>query len=231
MTARRATPISVARVVTSLLVVGLLLAVLVLAGGPVAGVVPMPAGAGGEAGGEAERTVGRCLDDGQVWLHVQAASGQVLRSECVGRPASGREALAAAEVPVAVNREGYICALAGEPERCPARFAGRYWQYSHASSPGGPWRFSQLGADAYRPQPGTVEGWCYNTTEEDRCELPVLAAAHPAAPRVDLDTDRPGTNLWLVAGMVAFLVATGVFVTAQRRRRTRAAHATFDDRM
>lgn len=172
------------------------------------------------AGTPSPARLGECLATDRVWLHVQTETDVVLRSECVGRPSTGIEALRAADVATTEARGGYLCTLAGHPQECPGRFDGRYWQYSHAASAAAPWRFASRGAAGHRPQAGTVEGWCYNARDEERCELPRLQSRHPASPRVDIEApDRP-FDLWLLAGLVLMM---GAFVWWARRVRDRDA--------
>ncbi len=173
---------------------------------------PMPVGASPPG---SEATVGECLDAGEVWLLIRTEEGQVLRSECVGAPKSGREALGAAAVATARAPGGYLCSLAGHPDPCPRRFTDRYWQYWRSPGVGAGWAYSERGPDRYRPAPGSIEGWCYNGRGERRCELPLLAATDRPADRVDLASARASTNGWATVGFV--LVAIGVAVHLRSR--------------
>ncbi|WP_418058816.1 hypothetical protein [Pimelobacter simplex] len=161
-------------------------------------------------------TLGQCLADGDVWLHVELDRDHVLRSECVGRPATGLEALAAADVQTTEHKGGYLCTLAREPQTCPSSFNGRYWQYAHAAGADAPWRYSRLGAAEHRPAGGDIEGWCYNAQGQERCVLPALAAGHGPAPRVDGPEPRGGIGPW-AAGAVVVVLGAAV-VTVRRRR-------------
>ncbi|HTW18324.1 MAG TPA: hypothetical protein VMF51_24585 [Nocardioides sp.] len=163
-------------------------------------------------------TVGECLGAGQVWLHVQTEDERVLRSECVGTPATGQAALAAAEVDSRESKGGYLCTLAGYPETCPSSFTGQYWQYWYADGLGADWSFSQKGAGARRPTPGGIEGWCYNADDEKRCDLPRLSADGEPAERIDLHQDSKGLGPWVV-GVVVVVVAAGSLLLARRRIR------------
>lgn len=165
----------------------------------------------------ASRSVGECLAAGEVWLHIQIETAQVLRSECVGSPANGTEALASADVATTLSSGGYLCTLAGHPEQCPRRFAGQYWQYWHVDSLGTPWTYSQWGADEHEPKPGSIEGWCYNRTGESRCVLPTLSADDVAAPRVDIESESVSTSGWVIGILVVLAVAAAVIV---RRKST-----------
>lgn len=180
-----------------------------------------PAPAAGDAPIPSPATVGECLGRGEVWLHVRTDAGRVLRSECVGMPPTGLDALAAADVATTEAKGGYLCTLAGYPDRCPSRFTGQYWQYWHAVSAATPWAYSPKGAGEYRPVPGSIEGWCYNPSGEKRCRLPVLAETDSPAERVDLKPDRGGIGLW-AAGIVVVVLALAV--VGLRRRRRSAGH-------
>ncbi|MCR1785894.1 hypothetical protein KVF89_25390 [Nocardioides carbamazepini] len=191
---------------------GVLLGVLLLSPVPASGTVDVPT--------PSPATIGECLGHGEIWLHVRTDAGEVLRSECVGTPTTGLEALAAADVATTEAKGGYLCTLAGYPDRCPGRFTGQYWQYWHAASDAAPWAYSPKGAGEHRPAPGSIEGWCYNASGEKRCRLPVLAETDGPAERVDLEPVRGGIGLW-AAGIVAVML---VFVVVQlRRRRTSTA--------
>lgn len=165
-------------------------------------------------------TLGACMDAGEVWLYIRTDDGDVLRSECVGRPATGRDALAAADVATSTTKGGYYCMLAGYPKKCPSKFDGRYWQYYHAGSPDGPWRYPELGAPSYEPAGGTIEGWCYNAEGEKRCTLPTLSAATTPSPRVDVPADASDRNLWLLGVIVVGFGAAGLWEWSRRRHPT-----------
>jgi hypothetical protein len=163
-------------------------------------------------------TVGECLGAGQVWLHVQTDDERVLRSECVGTPATGQAALAAAQVDTRESKGGYLCTLAGYPETCPTSFTGQYWQYWYADALDAEWSLSQKGAGTRSPAPGTIEGWCYNADDEKRCELPRLSAEDKSAERIDLRHDSEGLGPWLVGGVVVVVVAGWLVLTRRRCR-------------
>jgi hypothetical protein len=168
-------------------------------------------------------TVGECLQAGQVWLYVETDAREVLRSECVGRPATGLAALEAAGVRTTESSGGYLCTLAGYPEQCPARYAGRYWQYSHAADTETSWSYARQGADTYAPPPGSIEGWCYNRADEERCTLPRLSPSDLTAPRVDLAAPADTGGRWTLVVAVVILGLLGVAVLVLRRRSTAGA--------
>ena len=169
------------------------------------------------ASAEDPRTVGACAAAGEVWLHIQTDRGQVLRSECVGIPASGVAALENAAVAVTETSGGYVCTLARYPQVCPRRFAGQYWQYWQSNSLGASWTYSQKGAAKSSPVRGGVEGWCYNAADETRCQLPQLTPEHPTAPRIDAAPASSGGNPWWVAATAVILAVALVGLWRQRR--------------
>ncbi|MGV8847125.1 hypothetical protein [Tessaracoccus sp.] len=121
---------------------------------------------------EGSNAVGACLDADQVWLLVVDIDGEVLANQCVGTPSSGEEALTAGGLELEKDK-GFICAISGHPDPCPAAFDGSYWNYHHTTA-GAPYTFSQEGAETRVPSPGDIEAWCYNMPEVESCEPPLL---------------------------------------------------------
>ena len=161
--------------------------------------------------------VGECLTAGEVWLVIRTDDGQLLRSECVGTPTTGADALRAAEVPTVMTK-GYYCTLAGYPSRCPRTYRDQFWQYWHAAGVDAAWVFSQKGAGSHAPQPGSIEGWCYNPQDVARCHPPKLAATDRPAPRLDLPPAvGPDLDLtvWIALGLLA--AAGAVYLVVRRR--------------
>lgn len=117
--------------------------------------------------------VGACLDDDQVWLVVVDDEGNVLANQCVGTPESGEAALDTAGLERTVDSDGFICAIGNHPDPCPETFTGQYWGYYTAAA-GEQWGYYEVGADQSEPQPGTIEGWCYNSADEEFCNPPLL---------------------------------------------------------
>lgn len=184
---------------------------------PVSADTPGPS-AGPSPTAPAGPTVAECLSSGDVWLVIETDTQVVLRSECVGRPATGQDALRAAEVATTNAKGGYLCTLAGYPARCPHTYRGQFWQYWHAGGGGAPWEFSTKGAGDYSPRPGSIEGWCYNAAGSDRCRPALPALTDGPSPRVDPppavgpDID---VTVWLAAGVLGI---TGVIFWIVRHR-------------
>lgn len=117
--------------------------------------------------------VGDCLAEGQVWLLVVDDTQSVIANQCVGNPASGDDALAAAGVDVTRDSSGFICALGGTPAECPETFTGQYWNYNHAQA-GEQWSYYEVGSGDSQPAGGSIEGWCYNAEGTESCFPPLL---------------------------------------------------------
>lgn len=128
--------------------------------------VPQPSSDGSNA-------VGACLQEGQVWLYVADVDGTILANQCVGTPANGEAALAAANVAIEHDKGGMICALGGRPNPCPTTFDGSFWNYWQTTA-GKEWAFSQKGAKESKPAAGSIEGWCRNSKDTEGCTPPNL---------------------------------------------------------
>ncbi|WP_314820748.1 hypothetical protein [Arachnia propionica] len=128
--------------------------------------LPQPSTAGSNA-------VGACLAAGQVWVVVVDETDQVHANQCVGTPSSGEQALADAGMRLEFGRSRLICTIDAHPASCPSRFTGQYWHYYHAL-PGQGWTYSQQGAGSRKPPPGSIEGWCYNASDQESCFPPEL---------------------------------------------------------
>lgn len=165
-------------------------------------------------------TVADCLERGEVWLLLVTENGERLRSECVGTPQNGSQALAAAQVSTVRSKGGYLCTLAGYPESCPRTFDGQYWQYSQARGLAEEWVYSQKGADSSRVRAGSIEGWCRNAPGEKYCTLPTVRGDETAAARVDHQAGGGG-SVWL--GLVAVVVLAGAGLIVWLRRREQFA--------
>lgn len=190
--------------------------------------------------------VGACLEADQVWLLVVDDSGDVVANECVGNPASGEAALATAGVEVTTDADGFICALGGHPDPCPETFNGQYWGY-YTTTAGEPWQYYEVGAQDSEPAPGTIEGWCYNSADEEFCNPPLLTvqidnevilgegvteadtvelevtAAEGAGEATEVAADEDaaagGSAMpWIIVGVVLVVVIVAVVAVAVRRR-------------
>lgn len=98
-----------------------------------------------------------------VWVVVDRGNGQV-STRCATQYRTGLEALASAGFKVTRDQSGaMVQRIHGFPlTPNPASFTN-YWSYWHAAPTSaktfGGWKYSSLGADAYRPVKGSVEGW------------------------------------------------------------------------
>lgn len=153
---------------------------------------PLSARADGES-----NEVGTCLESDQVWLLVVTDTGEVLANECVGTPATGEEALTDAGLALGYDSNQFICSIAGHPAECPTTFTGAFWNYYQGKA-GAEYAFSQVGAGESKPEPGTIEAWCYSTPEEQTCTPPTLKivenGTEVAAPAGTVAEDLPVTH-------------------------------------
>ncbi|MGJ6981275.1 hypothetical protein ACSDQ9_12230 [Aestuariimicrobium soli] len=140
-----------------------------------------------------------CLGQKKVWLLVVTDAGSTMRSTCVGTPSSGEQALVNAGLNFTYSRGGYLCTIGGYPASCPTTFTGQYWSYWTAT-PGGSWTYSNLGAGARTPPPGTLDGWCYTkaaseATQKATCSAQLTSRVNPAnvTPTVPQPTTKPTT--------------------------------------
>lgn len=198
--------------------------------------VPLTANAEGDS-----NDVGACLSADKVWLLVVTDTDEVLANECVGTPATGTDALTAAGLEL--NRDGsnFICAIGGYPSPCPATFNGQFWNYYQAKA-GAEYAFSQVGADEAKPEPGTIEAWCYNKADQESCTPPYLkivqAGNEVAAPAGATVQDLPvtgeqanqapaeqpvadegnSTTMAIVIGVVVLAAVAVVFIVARMRK-------------
>jgi hypothetical protein len=140
-----------------------------------------------------------------------AALGGGAQTSCAGGdPATGVAALEGAGFTVTGTArwgKAFVCRISGKPtaaaEPCvDTPPASAYWSYWHAQ-PGGSWSYSQLGALAYNPAPGTVEGWAFGSGAPPGIAPPRLVAppapppppAPPApVPTPAQTTGRPGSG-------------------------------------
>lgn len=179
---------------------------------------------------------GQCVSSGQVWLLVVDDTDQVLINECVGTPETGSEALAETGVAIDRTNTGLVCSIGGHPEQCPRSFTGQFWNY-HYAQPGQPWTYADQGPDQHHPQPGSIEGWCYNPPGTNSCTPPMLEVIIDGqvqgANRSELEaigttdvSENPGdlklassaTLVWVSGGIAAALVLCGLAVVLIKRR-------------
>lgn len=206
-----------------------------LALGLTALVTPLAAHADGDS-----NDVGACLSADKVWLLVVTDTDKVLANECVGTPATGTEALTAAGLELSRDGSNFICAIGGYPSPCPAKFNGQFWNY-YQGKPGAEYGFSQVGADEAKPEPGTIEAWCYNKADQESCTPPYLkivqAGKEVAAPAGATVQDLPVTGakaeapaeqpaaqdqgnsstMAIVIGVVVLAAVVVVFIVARMR--------------
>ncbi|MGL5818631.1 MAG: hypothetical protein ACRCYR_13780 [Phycicoccus sp.] len=153
----------------------------------------------GALAGAPSAAAAACSGSSGVTVVVDTGSGVVTRC-APGDPSSGIAALTAAGFSVSQVRgqPGFVCTIDGSPSsqtctRTPPATA--YWSYWHASR-GGSWSYSQLGASAYDPRPGTVEGWRFGSGQQPRIAPPAATTTstpRPTTPRPTTTTSPPRT--------------------------------------
>lgn len=181
--------------------------------------------------------VGECLASDQVWLLVITEDGTVMANQCVGNPDNGEDALLAGGMVIRHSRNGVICSLNDWPSPCPRKFQGQFWNYWHQSR-GQNYVFSEEGAATYRPEPGSIEAWCYNSASQEKCTPPTLRVVVDGVDETPADgepldvaptTNEPATQndtvlgiegLWQPALLVVLAVGAvaGIVVVNRRRR-------------
>jgi len=136
-----------------------------------------------------ERLTGACADDKGVTVVVDfGAYGGVVISCAPADASTGLDALTAAGFAWEGTQQfgSFVCRIDGVPTpevdqcvRTPPATA--YWSYWHADR-GGSWAYGTLGADAYDPAPGSVEGWAYGANSPPEAAPPELPAPPPPPP-------------------------------------------------
>ncbi|MGL5818210.1 MAG: hypothetical protein ACRCZD_06355 [Phycicoccus sp.] len=149
-------------------------------------------GAGASAGASTAAAAA-CSGSSGVTVVVDTGSG-VVTGCAPGDPSSGLAALSAAGFSVTQVRgqPGFVCRIDGVPSsqtctRTPPATA--YWSYWHAPR-GGSWSYSQFGASAYNPAPGSVEGWRFGSGQQPRTAPPAAATTSTPKPT----TTRPSAT-------------------------------------
>ena len=162
-----------------------------------------------------------CLGSGGVWVYVVYQDGPVLANTCVSDFSTGRQALLSAglELEDRSDSPGFICTMNGHPDHCVKgrEFNGQYWAYWHSTN-GRDWTYSKRGADSYRPQPGSIEGWCYNKPGEYRCDMPDMTATETTLGAATTARGQAGS-----AG------ASGASATSPRNSRSESPAAAVND--
>lgn len=116
-------------------------------------------------------TVGACEGDSGVTVVVDFGTlGGGVATRCAPEPvSSGFDALARAGFTYegTARFPGLLCRIDGKPsakqDACQsAPSSSYYWAYWTASTPGGAWTYSDMGAGNRDPAPGSVEGWAFS---------------------------------------------------------------------
>lgn len=103
------------------------------------------------------QTVRECVQSDHVWVHVEWDDGH--KGGCATDFSNGLVALRSAGFAVD-ETGGFITKIDGRPNPAGKTDWWSYWHKAPQSDGSYPeWEFSQLSATAYKPTPGTVEGW------------------------------------------------------------------------
>lgn len=114
---------------------------------------------------------GACEGDSGVTVVVDFGTlGGGVETRCAPEPvSSGFDALARAGFTYegTARFPGLLCRIDGKPsakqDACQsAPSPSYYWAYWTASTPGGAWTYSDMGAGNRDPAPGSVEGWAFS---------------------------------------------------------------------
>jgi len=164
------------------------------------GVAPAPAAAW---------TAGACPTSSGVTVVVDfSAFGAGVVTRCApGAHDTGLDVLSAAGLAVAFAGPGFVCRIDGLPgpdrESCAATPpATAHWTYWHAQR-GGSWTYSPVGASAWQPAQGSVEGWAFVDGPGGNQPPGVPPPAPPAAPATPRPTAPPTPAATPVATPVA----------------------------
>jgi len=174
-----------------------------------------------------------CLDGGDVWLVVVTETGDALANGCIGRPATGKDALLHTGLSIGRDASGFICALGGHPDPCPKSFeaaGGAYWQY-YTGSATSPWTYATEGPDTLHPAGGTLQGWCYGTEctpppidlllagAPTTTQEPIVVSLTPTpAPSTAVVGGSPSKVFEGVAAVIALVIVIAAIAWLQVRR-------------
>jgi hypothetical protein len=138
-----------------------------------------------------------------VVVDFSAFGRGIVRGCAPGRPASGYDALVTAGfAPAGTTRFGnaFVCRIDALPspsdQGCvdtPPSTA--YWAYYHAAQGDATWRYSTLGAAAFHPEPGSVEGWAFGAGAKPGVSPAQLLPPPPPPPTTARPAPAPTATL------------------------------------
>ncbi len=125
-----------------------------------------------------------CTTETGVLVVVDFGDGRVQSGCASGNPASGEGATTAAGFALAHNASGLICRVASYPADCPASPPfDAYWSFWHSTQRADGsytgWVFARVGAAAWDPPAGSVQGWRFGG---GGAVAPAHRSSPPAAP-------------------------------------------------
>lgn len=133
-----------------------------------------------------------CVGSGKVWVVVERDTGRQ-QGGCAAKFSTGLEALASAGF--TTTGSSFITAIDGYPT---TTLTDRAWSYWHATDPqkgtseiSYRWSYSAAGAADYRPQPGSIEGWRFESWQANPVPpswTPRFASPTPTTTRLRADS-------------------------------------------
>ncbi len=174
----------------------------------------------------AQDPASQCRSDGGIYVYVLDQGSEVLAGCTHAETGMGR-LLELTTVQTA--GAGFICRIAGRPERCLATpggdepYWGYWWWRPSAEAPEGQWQYATIGG-SYKGVPGSVEAWHFSVGEQPPFQpSAVEAAVQPASEAPGPSDSTPQTQGWgataPTAATVAFLGVGGYGLWRRRRNR------------
>lgn len=166
-----------------------------------------------------------CAQEGSFAVFIQGSAVDI-DPYCVDfeEGMNGLEALEATGVEVVTKSSEFgelICKIGDVGTDDCAEDAGAFWAYYHGTE-AGEWEFSEVGADAFEPAAGGVDGWVWQDFEEESIgpaadpdfdEACLAAAQDPTSDEAE-GAEEEGSSLlslWIAIG-IAVVVGGGYLI-------------------
>lgn len=146
----------------------------------------------------AQDDVWECTSSGGVWVVVSNDDWQ--KAGCASKPATGQEALTQAGFDLQFDQSGFLCQIDNFPAECPSKPAmDAYWSYWQANPAGKgftSWDYATTGPAESKPAPGSLEGWWFGDSMNNKPVLPDYVPAGATAPDATTSpsADRPAPS-------------------------------------